>query len=170
MNQINLREAPLVDKPEDGATLFALNQDGTINRIKADGVGGGKVAKMTTNMSSYFGESNVSLMSLQNRNGGVSTLSNVNNNVKTIIATCENMTFAEAVEIIKAGNKLDVMLTYDVDGMGTGAYATGYAVSYMYAPEQSNINEKIWLAVHEPYYDCNMYWEWTEDDGIVCTI
>lgn len=41
MDMINLREAPLVDKPEDGATLFALNVDGTVNRIKADGVGGG---------------------------------------------------------------------------------------------------------------------------------
>lgn len=40
MDMINLREAPIVDKAEEGATLFALNPDGTINRISAENVGG----------------------------------------------------------------------------------------------------------------------------------
>lgn len=40
MDMINLREAPIVDKAEEGATLFALNADGTINRINAANVGG----------------------------------------------------------------------------------------------------------------------------------
>lgn len=39
-NLINLREAELVDKPVEGATLFCLNPDGTINRVSAANVGG----------------------------------------------------------------------------------------------------------------------------------
>lgn len=40
MDMINLREAPIVDKAEEGATLFVLNTDGSINRISAENVGG----------------------------------------------------------------------------------------------------------------------------------
>lgn len=40
MNLINLKDAPLVEKAEEGATLFTLNPDGTINRISAENVGG----------------------------------------------------------------------------------------------------------------------------------
>ena len=41
LNLINLSEAELVDKPVEGATLFCLNPDGTINRVSAANIGGG---------------------------------------------------------------------------------------------------------------------------------
>lgn len=40
LNLINLREAELVETPMEGATLFCLNPDGSINRISAENVGG----------------------------------------------------------------------------------------------------------------------------------
>lgn len=47
MNIIELTNAPLVDAPAEGAVLFALNTDGTVNRVKADAVGGTKTAVIT---------------------------------------------------------------------------------------------------------------------------
>lgn len=108
MNQINLREAPMVDKPVEGATLFALNPDGSVNRIKADGVGGGKVAKLVMDMGDAGG------VSLQNVMSGVQTLAN--GNPTTYAVTCDNMTFEEAKAIVLAGDKLDATLLY-TDGV-----------------------------------------------------
>lgn len=92
----------MVDKPVEGATLFALNPDGSVNRIKADGVGGGKVAKLVMDMG------NASGVSLQNVMSGVQTLAN--DSPITYAVTCENMTFEEAKAIVLAGDKLDAML------------------------------------------------------------
>lgn len=110
MDMINLREAPMVDKPAEGATLFALNPDGTINRIKADGIGGGKIAKLRV----VTDEGTESAISLQNLRDGVATLAN---SAQTIV--CDNMTYEEAKAVILAGEKLDAMLE-----VMTNVYAT----------------------------------------------
>ena len=39
MSLINLRETELVETPAEGATLFCLNPDGTVNRVSAANVG-----------------------------------------------------------------------------------------------------------------------------------
>lgn len=107
MNQINLREAPMVDKPAEGATLFALNPDGSVNRISAANVGGGKIAKLVLDMGNANG------VSLQNVMSGVQTLAsdgNEEDSSTTFTVTCDNMTFDEAKAIVLAGDKLDAML------------------------------------------------------------
>lgn len=100
----------MVDKPAEGATLFALNPDGTINRIKADGIGGGKIAKLRV----VTDEGTESAISLQNLRDGVATLAN---SAQTIV--CDNMTYEEAKAVILAGEKLDAMLE-----VMTNVYAT----------------------------------------------
>lgn len=129
----------MVDKPVEGATLFALNTDGSINRIKADGVGGGKVAKIVADLTPLGGGSGVSSLSLQNARDGVSTRAGVN--TMTITATCENMSFEEACEIVKAGEKLDIIVTCDLSMMMPGMVMTGYAIIVAYMPGNSE-NEK----------------------------
>lgn len=118
MSMINLREAPLVDKPEDGATLFALNPDGTINRISAENVGGSKVAKIR--MATEEGEN----LSLQNLTSGAATLAAEDGaragSSTTFPCVCDNMTYEEAAAIVKAGDKLDA--TLEVEGI---IYAVG---------------------------------------------
>lgn len=156
MNQINLREAPLVDKPEDGATLFALNPDGTINRIKADGIGGGGVVKMVADLSVISGDQ-ASALSLQNLKDGVSTLASVSSII--IPATCENMTFEEACEIAKAGDKLDIVMRASSDGQCTA----GYTLGFTYTPAQNENPEKIEFLTHPFYGNASIMWCWTAD-------
>lgn len=101
MEMINLREAPLVDKPEDGATLFALNQDGSINRIKADGVGGSKIHYIDIDFSSLGGE--VSPESLSTMKARISSPS------PNLLCTCDTLTYEEAKAAILAGEHLNLV-------------------------------------------------------------
>lgn len=161
MDMINLREAPLVDKPEDGATLFALNVDGSINRIKADGVGGGgKVAVIKADLGME------SAVSLQNIRDGVSTLAS---EPASYSATCENMTFAEACEIVKAGKKLDAIVTATADGL----VMTGYAIGVMYESASGggkaakaaagSTSEALGIMTDALEVDAVILWIWTAD-------
>lgn len=144
MDMINLREAPMVDKPEDGATLFALNEDGTINRIKADGIGGGKIAKL----HAVTDESTEPAPSLQNLKDGVSTASNM-----SYAATCDNMTYEEAVEVIQSGEPLGIYLTVSQDGQ----VLTDYSASYWYTGSSIVI---LFVALMAEFGGT---WYWTAD-------
>lgn len=166
---INLREVPMVDKPQEGATLFALNVDGSIDRIKADGVGGGKVAKIVADMSPFDGSSGVSALSLQNARDGVSTLAT--ESITTVTATCKNMSFEEACEIVKAGEKLDIIVTGDLSMMMPGMVATGYAIGVAYTSGNSGNGEateaptpeNIRFVTYDVWYGDPIQWQWTAD-------
>lgn len=131
MDMINLREAPMVDKPVEGATLFALNPDGSIDRIKADGVGGGKVAVIKIDMSSIA--NTASLMSdIQNRNVaniGINAVADdgieEDSGTSEVPCTCDTMTFEEAKAILLAGEKLDAVITAGINGQIISVYALG---------------------------------------------
>lgn len=144
MDMINLREAPLVDKPEDGATLFALNPDGTINRIKADGVGGGKIAKLRV----VVPEGTESAISLQNLRDGVMTAMAS----AAYTATCDNMTYEEAVEVIQSGEPLGVYITVADDNF----FVSDYSASVLYG------NGTIMIAFSGIMTElANNTWYWT---------
>lgn len=165
MDMINLREAPIVDKAEEGATLFALNPDGTINRISAENVGGsggGKVAKMTVDLSPIFGEESSSL-SLQSLGSGASTRAGF---TTTLTATCENMTLDEAYNILDAGEKLDILVTGDTTAYNMGKM-TGCAFGYYYGI--GNGEKTIGFVTNSVEHDNNYSWTWTAD-GITTEI
>lgn len=146
MDMINLREAPMVDKPEDGATLFALNEDGTINRIKADGIGGGKIAKLHT----VTDESTESALSLQNLKDGGSTTRSMS---MIYTATCDNMTYEEAVEVIQSGEPLGIYFTASQDGQ----VMTDYSASCWYTGSFIMI---LFVAIMA---ELSTTWYWTAD-------
>lgn len=87
MNLINLREAPIVDKAKEGATLFALNTDGTVERISAENVGGG---------------GNIAMMKVTSEYSSVGAGGSQ-------VCICENMTYEEAVELITSSKPLQVI-------------------------------------------------------------
>lgn len=113
-NTIELRNAEIVDKPAEGAMLFCLNPDGTVNRVKADGVGGGKCAKIVVDTSAMASEaapsSLMSRMSGKSADAGVSTVATEETTETPCI--CDNMTFEEAKAILLAGEKLDAVLSF----------------------------------------------------------
>lgn len=177
MNLIDLKQAPIVDKAQEGATLFALNTDGTVERISAENVGGSgaKIAKMTADMSALYGNQE-SAVSLQNLKDGVSTLSSSGST--TFTATCDNMTFEEAVAIIKSGEKLDIMMSGDLSAVSEGMTVTGYALLVAYQPaatggvekvQATATPEKIGFLTMEYGGNITFFWEWSAD-GISTTI
>lgn len=142
MDMINLREAPLVDKPEDGATLFALNVDGTVNRIKADGVGGGgKVAVIKVGLGMESAASPAA--------EGIAQQS------QSFSCTCDTMTFEEAKAIVLAGEKLDAIVMTDGRELGQNSIVLMYTASAVYeksevipsATDTASTNESIYIYV-----------------------
>lgn len=135
MNLINLREAPIVDKAKEGATLFALNTDGTVERISAENVGGGKVAIIKADLSA-MGASTVSLMSRMTgkavaADAGVETLAD-DSGSNEIPCTCDTMTFDEAKAILLAGEKLDAVVVIDGVELGAGMLISSQVILAMY--------------------------------------
>ena len=88
-NLINLREAELVETPMEGATLFCLNPDGSINRVSAANVGG----------SGYTAMINL---------GDVAS--------NPIVGTCDTMTFEEAAEAIETGKPINFIIRFNKSG------------------------------------------------------
>lgn len=141
MNLINLREAPIVDKAKEGATLFALNTDGTVERISAENVGGGKVAIIKADLSA-MGASTASLMSRMTGNAvaadaGVETLASSGSN--EIPCTCDTMTFEEAKAILLAGEKLDAVMVVDMIELGEGMLISAPVMCAAYQEAQETI-------------------------------
>lgn len=91
-----------------------------------------------------------------------------------ITATCENMTFAEACEIVKAGEKLDVIVTATANGL----VMTGYAIGVMYEPAswdrkaakatEAPTPESLGIITHMLINNAFLAWTWTAD-GITGT-
>lgn len=182
MNLINLREAPIVDKAREGATLFALNTDGTVERISTDNVGG-KVAIIKANMSGT-GANTVPLMTrltgksmtadtgAETLEAGVESLDAGVEAVDAVVeprgsaaeytCTCDNMTFEEAKAILLAGRKLDAVITAEVDGY----VASGYAIGAAYTPMEDTQPEMIELFSRPLGDGADVTTVWTAD-GIV---
>lgn len=139
MNLINLREAPIVDKAKEGATLFALNTDGTVERISAENVGGGgRVAIIKADLSSMMDPPSESMMARLTgksvvADAGVDTLAA--SDPAEIPCTCDNMTFEEAKAILLARGKLDAVIMAELYGQ----VVSGYAIGAMYAPVEDAV-------------------------------
>lgn len=71
--------------------------------IKAENVGGGKVAKIRMVQD----EGEASSLSLQNLKDGVATYAAA---ATTYTCVCDNVTFEEAAAIVKGGDKLDAVI------------------------------------------------------------
>ena len=108
MSLINLREAELVETPAEGATLFCLNPDGTVNRVSAANVGGSGGIKTAIIKDSGY----------DNAIAGVQSASS---STPEYTYECINMTFEEASQIMASGDPLQVLGMVTTDG-GTCAY------------------------------------------------
>lgn len=184
MDMINLREAPMVDKPEDGAALFALNPDGTINRIKADGVCCGKIAVIKMDMSSIANATSL-LADIQSHNVaniGINAVASDGNEedsgTSEVPCTCENMTFEDAKALILGGEALNAVLSFsEADNEETNG--TIFHISPLitaYRPAE-NADSKVTQAEPTPesiaiminVFNSMIYVDWTAE-GIIATL
>lgn len=117
MNLIDLKQAPIVEKAQKGATLFALNTDGTVERISAENVGGGKTAVIKVDMSSISQASAVAVANLLN---GIATVGDDSSATYVCSATCDTATFDEMKEIIQNGEKPNAVIGMDLSLFGSG--------------------------------------------------
>lgn len=118
MNLIDLKQAPIVEKAQKGATLFALNTDGTVERISAENVGGGKTAVIKVDMSSISKESAAAIANLLN--GDAAVVSDSGSATYVCSATCDTATFDEMKEIIQNGEKPNAVIGMDLSLFGSG--------------------------------------------------
>lgn len=104
-NMIELTEAPLVETPVEGSTLFCLNPDGTINRVSAANVGGsGGIKTIIIKDNSY--DAMIDFLV----NGTEYT------DPETITYECINMTYEEADQAIKNGEPLNALYMTGTEG------------------------------------------------------
>lgn len=95
MNLVELTAAEIVETPKEGATLFCLNPDGSVNRVSAEKVGGGAVKTAVIKDGNY-----------DNVAAGVQTAAAA---AVEITYACENMTFDEAYAAMLGGTLTVVM-------------------------------------------------------------
>lgn len=196
MNLINLREAPIVDKAREGATLFALNTDGTVERISTDNVGG-KVAIIKVNMSGtgantvplmtrLAGESMTADTGVETPEAGVESLEA---GMETLEAGVESLEAGvEAVDAVAEprGSAAEYTCTCDnmtfeearaillaggkLDAVITaevdGYVASGYAIGAAYTPMEDTQPEMIELFSRPLGDGADVTTVWTAD-GIV---
>lgn len=105
INLVNLREAELVETPAEGATLFCLNPDGTINRVSAANVGGSGGIKTAIIKDSNY----------DNTLAGVQSAASA---APAVTYECINMTFEEAYQLMASGEPLQVLGMVGGEGEG----------------------------------------------------
>lgn len=103
MSLINLRETELVETPAEGATLFCLNPDGTVNRVSAANVGGSGGIKTAIIKDSGY----------DNAIAGVQSASS---STPEYTYECINMTFEEAYQLMASGEPLQVLGMFTNEG------------------------------------------------------
>lgn len=113
MNLVELTAAEIVETPKEGAMLFCLNPDGSVNRVSAEKVGGGAVKTAVIKDSKY-----------DNVAAGVQTASAA---AVEITYACENMTFDEAYAAVLGGTLTVVMKLAMSDTAVMQAIAVGVA-------------------------------------------
>lgn len=112
MSLINLREAELVETPAEGATLFCLNPDGTVNRVSAANVGGSGGIKTAIIKDSGY-------------DNAIAGVQSAISSTPEYTYECINMTFEEAYQLMASGDPLQVLGMVTVEG---AACMTGVAV------------------------------------------
>lgn len=98
MELIELSKAEIVETPAEGATLFCLNPDGTVNRVSAANVGGnaGSGGIKTAIIKDSLYDQTVA---------GVQSYASAE---PEITYSCTNMTFEEAYETLASGEPMNV--------------------------------------------------------------
>lgn len=102
-NLINLREAELVETPAEGATLFCLNPDGTINRVSAANVGGSGGIK-------------TAIIKDSNYDNALAGVQGATSAAPAVTYECINMTFDEAYQLMASGEPLQVVGMVGIEG------------------------------------------------------
>ena len=118
MSLINLRETELVETPAEGATLFCLNPDGTVNRVSAANVGGSGGIKTAIIKDSGY----------DNAIAGVQSTAS---STPAYTYSCINMTFEEAYQLMASGEPLQVLGMISGEGgmnIGGAALFVGTAI------------------------------------------
>lgn len=138
-NLINLREAELVETPAEGATLFCLNPDGTVNRVSAANVGGSGGIKTAIIKDSGY----------DNAIAGVQSAATA----PEYTYECTNMTFEEAYQLMASGEPLQVLGMFTTEGATnvTGAAFLGTpmgvpCITMMFAAASTTIALLYWTA------------------------
>ena len=119
MSLINLREAELVETPAEGATLFCLNPDGTVNRVSAANVGGSGGIK--TAIIKDSGGIKTAIIKDSGYDNAIAGVQSASSSTPEYTYECINMTFEEASQIMASGDPLQVLGMVTTDG-GTCAY------------------------------------------------
>lgn len=141
MSLINLRETELVETPAEGATLFCLNPDGTVNRVSAANVGGSGGIKTAIIKDSGY----------DNAIAGVQSASD---STPEYTYECINMTFEEAYQLMANGEPLQVLGMVTVEGaMNVTGVATFLGtvmgvpcIMMMFVPASKTIALLYWTA------------------------
>lgn len=121
MSLINLRETELVETPAEGATLFCLNPDGTINRVSAANVGGSGGIKTAIIKSSDYDDA---LAGVQSAGAAA----------PEVTYECTNMTFEEAYQTMASGEPLQLLGMISGEGAMTMSGMMGFAGNMMGVP------------------------------------
>ena len=103
MSLINLRETELVETPAEGATLFCLNPDGTVNRVSAANVGGSGGIKTAIIKDSGYDNAIAGVQSAQTA-------------APEYTYSCTNMTFEEAYQLMASGEPLQALGMFTAEG------------------------------------------------------
>lgn len=140
MSLINLRETELVETPAEGATLFCLNPDGTVNRVSAANVGGSGGIKTAIIKDSGY----------DNALAGMQT---AESSAPAYTFECINMTFDEAYQTMASGEPLQVLGMVTAEGATnvTGAAFLGTVmgvpcIMMMFAAASTTIALLYWTA------------------------
>lgn len=123
LNFTKLADAPILEEVPDGAKVYA-EVDGKVYRVAGDNLGGGggsKAAVIHMDISST-----TSVQSLFNGAATVDAGDGARSTA-TFPATCENMTFEEALAAARS-NKLNTVLTVEEGGMLVSFNQTMYAM------------------------------------------
>lgn len=100
MELIELSKAEIVETPAEGATLFCLNPDGTVNRVSAANVGG--------NASS--GGIKTAIIKDSKYDQMLAGVQSYGSDAPEVTYSCINMTFEEAYETLASGEPMQVHL------------------------------------------------------------
>lgn len=143
MSLINLREAELVETPAEGATLFCLNPDGTVNRVSAANVGrSGGIKTAIIKDSGY--------------DNAIAGVQSTGSSAPAYTYSCINMTFEEAYQLMASGDPLQVLGMVTTDG-GTCAYGAPVFAGTAMGVECITIIFKV------PYTTDSLTLYWTAD-------
>lgn len=116
-----LADVELLEEVPEGASAF-VEVDGAVKRVPGSGLGGGGVATAILR-SSADAEG-------QNAESGIA-VQNAESTYTQIPVTCDNMTYAQALAVLQAGEPLAVMLYSGAEGAWGTAIMVGITDGYI---------------------------------------